>query len=682
MSRSAKNKASTEVLDRNDVLQAVVIADSFDVRFAPLTTKKPRTLLPLLNVPLLEYTLSFLTNSGIEEIFIYCCHIAEDIKAYVSAFTKTKGLPCELTCIVSENVISLGDCLRDLDAKDLISSDFVLVHGDVVSNISLLPIIKAHKARREKDKSCAMTILNTKAFPGHRSRCKESECTVAVNAISNMVLNYQNVSARKRLQFPLHIFQDYGEVELHHDLLDCQISICSPTVCQLFTDNFDYQTREDFIRGTLTAGEVHGNTIYMYLIEDEYAARVSNLSMYDSVSKDLLNRWAFPVVPDLFSFSEDSLPFCYGRRSIYLHQHGIKLARGCCIEDCVMIGKGTTVGKDSVISHSIIGSNCTIENNVVIHNSYIWNGITIKQNCRISKAILADEVTVLDGVVIHPGCVISYGVRLGPNISLPCGSKLVSSYSEAQTTDGFNDDDIKSSLDSPDPEVVGSDGIGYLLPSQPVINSDSEEEKFVKDTWGMDVLSIDDSDDSSILSLEDEDDVLPPSPPADDTKLFYNEVLDSLQRGVDENVNCENLILEVNSSKYAYNVTMKELNIFVIKAILELPHLRTTSCLQPTQLFSALKSLLSKLKLLLMNYIKSAESQLDCLQALEESCLQWENLLCVLAKVIHLLYDLDVIEEQVIHKWFAACKPQSVKSHAEPFIKWLQVAEEESSDSD
>ena len=43
---------------------------------------------------------------------------------------------------------------------------------------------------------------------------------------------------------------------MRHDLLDCQVAICSPVVPTLFTDNFDYLTREDFIKGILENEEV------------------------------------------------------------------------------------------------------------------------------------------------------------------------------------------------------------------------------------------------------------------------------------------------------------------------------------------------------------------------------------------------------------------------------------------
>eukprot|EP00121_Abeoforma_whisleri_P017153 Awhi_evm1s15724 len=48
-------------LNTENGLRAIVIADSFNNRFRPITLDCPRALLPLANVPLLEYTFEFLS---------------------------------------------------------------------------------------------------------------------------------------------------------------------------------------------------------------------------------------------------------------------------------------------------------------------------------------------------------------------------------------------------------------------------------------------------------------------------------------------------------------------------------------------------------------------------------------------------------------------------------------------
>jgi hypothetical protein len=62
------------------VLQAVLLADSFNVRFAPLTFDRPRALLPIANAALIDYTLELLVASGailMRSSFPYCTDMCE-----------------------------------------------------------------------------------------------------------------------------------------------------------------------------------------------------------------------------------------------------------------------------------------------------------------------------------------------------------------------------------------------------------------------------------------------------------------------------------------------------------------------------------------------------------------------------------------------------------------------------
>ena len=52
---------------------------------------------------------------------------------------------CEVTVITSEGCLSVGDALREIDGHSVIKSDFVLVNGDIVSNMQLKSLIQKHK---------------------------------------------------------------------------------------------------------------------------------------------------------------------------------------------------------------------------------------------------------------------------------------------------------------------------------------------------------------------------------------------------------------------------------------------------------------------------------------------------------------------------------------------------------
>ena len=97
-SNAQKSKGGED--EREEPLQAVVFADSFETRFAPFSsgatpgkrrlvntmcieTNSKQCLLPLANTPLIEYTLEFLANAGVEEVILYCGNHTDQVEEYL-----------------------------------------------------------------------------------------------------------------------------------------------------------------------------------------------------------------------------------------------------------------------------------------------------------------------------------------------------------------------------------------------------------------------------------------------------------------------------------------------------------------------------------------------------------------------------------------------------------------------
>ena len=48
--------------------QAVVLADSFAIKFRPCTAERPKVLMSLVNMPMLDYTMEWLAWNGVDEV--------------------------------------------------------------------------------------------------------------------------------------------------------------------------------------------------------------------------------------------------------------------------------------------------------------------------------------------------------------------------------------------------------------------------------------------------------------------------------------------------------------------------------------------------------------------------------------------------------------------------------------
>ena len=88
-----------------------------------------------------------------------CCAHAELVEAHIKASKWMHQRTCKMHLVVATACLSLGDALRELDVKGVISGDFVLVTGDVVTNMDLGAAMARHRARKAADADAIMTLV-------------------------------------------------------------------------------------------------------------------------------------------------------------------------------------------------------------------------------------------------------------------------------------------------------------------------------------------------------------------------------------------------------------------------------------------------------------------------------------------------------------------------------------------
>ena len=73
--------------------------------------------------------------------------------------------------ITSKQTFTPGDAMRDIYTHGIITSDFVLVMGDLVSNVKIDEVVRIHKERRKTNKDAIMTMVVKESGASHRTRC-------------------------------------------------------------------------------------------------------------------------------------------------------------------------------------------------------------------------------------------------------------------------------------------------------------------------------------------------------------------------------------------------------------------------------------------------------------------------------------------------------------------------------
>jgi translation initiation factor eIF-2B subunit epsilon len=342
--------------------------------------------------------------------------------------------------------------MRDLDAKAFITGDFICVSGDIISNYPIQTALAKHRARRKKDANAIMTMVLREAGSEHRTKAQIPSPVFVIDPNTRRCIHYEEISPTRKssyLTLDPEFLKDHFEIDIRQDLIDCTIDICTPEVLSLWSDSFDYQLlRKHFLHGVLKDHELNGKIIYTHIIKRHYAARVHSLKAYDSISKDIVSRWTFPLCPDT-----NLLPghhYIFKKGNIY-QEAGIIMARTCAINRQTVIGQDVSIGDGSTISDSIVGRRCQIGKNVNINGAYIWDDAVIDDGSDIRQAVIANEAYVGRRCVIEPGALISYGVRLSEGTTVREGSRITKAEREG------NGQAIT------DEKVVGKGGAGYLL---------------------------------------------------------------------------------------------------------------------------------------------------------------------------------------------------------------------------
>ncbi|KZC07203.1 Translation initiation factor eIF-2B subunit epsilon [Dufourea novaeangliae] len=631
-------------MGKKDIIQAVVIADDFVTNLTPVQDIFPSVLMPIINVPLLDYLMETLIKSRIQELFLYCSSHIELIKAYIN---ERKWSRISVSLIISEGCRSLGDALRDIDTKGTIRANFILVRGDAFINADLTSALNVHRGKLEKDKGATMTMLMRNIGSTNDSLLKKETFLLVSDKTNKKVLHYDKLRTdEKKVKLELNWFLDHSEIEINTCFMDTHVYLCSPSVLPLFSDNFDFQTMEDFIRGVLMNEEILNSRIYWQQMNPEdYSLPIVSWNAYQTLNRDILNRHSFPFTPN-------SIHFIHMPRSTYKHRNA-SLAKGCTLEEDSVICQNSILGNDTSVTRSVIGDNCLVGCNVTIKNSYILSNIKIGDNCTITNTI------------VFPKCVIKQATHINGCILCP----------------GTNTDAHMEYIDS----ILESKDNTINIKNISEIDVDNDFQFFNDhhtmecDDYSTDMTSIDEGSECN-------------SPAPDDTNMFLSEVIDSLLRGFQDRLNCENLILEINSSRYAYNVSMREVTYNVIKAILSLPfhYLSEKKEAVDNQNYQKnLKIMIIYFHPIILNYVKTEDAQDDCLRAVEEVASTTQELLPFLKHLLHVFYDKDVLSEEKILEWYRSndksineFQNSNVRTVIRPFIKWLEEAEEDTSGSE
>jgi len=131
--------------------KAVILAGGKGTRLLPLTQKLPKTLIPILGKPIIEYILDRVVDIGIKEIIIVVGHYGEKIKRLVGYNYKGTSVKYITNPIYAQTNSTYSLYLT----KDVVGKDFLVINADTIFNREILKYLV------ESDYEVALSIDDT-----------------------------------------------------------------------------------------------------------------------------------------------------------------------------------------------------------------------------------------------------------------------------------------------------------------------------------------------------------------------------------------------------------------------------------------------------------------------------------------------------------------------------------------
>lgn len=131
-------------------VRAVVLAAGFGKRLRPLTDRLPKAMVPLFNVPMIDFALARLAAVGprLDAVAINLHHLPEPLVRHVGD-GRAHGLRVEYSHEASE-ILGTGGALRPLEAF-LAGGPFLVVNGDVFFELPLERLVDVADRHPEAD---------------------------------------------------------------------------------------------------------------------------------------------------------------------------------------------------------------------------------------------------------------------------------------------------------------------------------------------------------------------------------------------------------------------------------------------------------------------------------------------------------------------------------------------------
>lgn len=357
-------------------MQAVVMAGGEGSRLRPITSTRPKPLVPVVNRPIIWHVLRLLKKHNFTESYITLHYLADQI---MTAFGEQSNMGLPINFSFEDKPLGTAGSVKALEGS--LNGPFIVMSGDVMTDFNLSELVSFHKK-------------------------KGAGVTIGLARVENpleygVVLSDGEGRVTKFLEKP-------SWSDVFSETVNSGIYIIEPELLKEIEPEKPYDFSKELFPRLLRKGE----PIYAHTLEG-YWCDVGIPSQYITAHYDILSGKTKVEIP--------------GKKigeNIWLEgDEGI--SGDSDLRGPVLLGSKTTIGRGAKIGPlSCIGSNVTIESDAVVSRSIAFDFAYVgreaeAKGCVLGKSsVLRPRARVFEGAVIGDGSQLGSGSEVTQNVKI------------------------------------------------------------------------------------------------------------------------------------------------------------------------------------------------------------------------------------------------------------------------
>ena len=117
-------------------MKAIILAGGRGKRLKPITDYVPKPLIPIKNIPIIEWQIKYLKKFGIKEVIICSGYRTDMIENYL----KMKDLGVKIKFSIEKSPLGTAGAIKKA-GKLIDSKSFFVLNGDIITNIDLSKLL-------------------------------------------------------------------------------------------------------------------------------------------------------------------------------------------------------------------------------------------------------------------------------------------------------------------------------------------------------------------------------------------------------------------------------------------------------------------------------------------------------------------------------------------------------------